>query len=118
MLRKGWTLGSAQMLRVLQAAIAWYHPQQVRLLEQYFRQEQPDLVVSVIPHFNRALCESLRKACPAAKFVTILTDLANYPPRFWIETQEQFLVCGTEKAVEQARERRPPRTTGSSAPPA
>jgi 1,2-diacylglycerol 3-beta-galactosyltransferase len=32
-----------------------------------------------------------------------LTDLADYPPHFWIERQNQYLICGTEKAVEQAR---------------
>jgi len=29
--------------------------------------------------------------------VTILTDLADYPPHFWIEQQQQYLVLGTEK---------------------
>ena len=35
--------------------------------------------------------------------MTILTDLADYPPHFWIERQEQYLICGSAKAVEQAR---------------
>ena len=35
--------------------------------------------------------------------MTILTDFADYPPHFWIERQDQYLICGTEKAVEQAR---------------
>jgi 1,2-diacylglycerol 3-beta-galactosyltransferase len=35
--------------------------------------------------------------------VTILTDLADFPPHFWIERQDQYLICGTGKAVEQAR---------------
>jgi 1,2-diacylglycerol 3-beta-galactosyltransferase len=34
----------------------------------------------------------------------VLTDLADYPKHFWIENQPQYLVCGTERAVEQARE--------------
>ncbi len=61
------------------------------------------MVVSFVPHFNRALCESFRKAFPERPFVTILTDLADYPPHFWIEQQDQYLVCGTERAVAQAR---------------
>ncbi len=65
---------------------------------------KPDLAASLVPHFNRALCESLRKACPGKPYVTILTDIADYPPHFWIERQEQFLICGSERAVEQARE--------------
>ena len=34
--------------------------------------------------------------------VTILTDMADYPPHFWIERQPQYLICGTEKAYRQA----------------
>jgi 1,2-diacylglycerol 3-beta-galactosyltransferase len=36
--------------------------------------------------------------------VTLITDLADYPPRFWIEPlKEQHVIAGTERAVEQAR---------------
>ena len=34
--------------------------------------------------------------------VTILTDMADYPPHFWIEKQPQYLICGTDKAAAQA----------------
>jgi 1,2-diacylglycerol 3-beta-galactosyltransferase len=104
MLQNGWTLGSTQLMRVLQGVIRIYHPKTVRLLKEYWRGWKPDLVVSLIPHFNRALCESARGSCPGTPFVTILTDIADYPPHFWIERQEQFLICGSERAVEQARE--------------
>jgi 1,2-diacylglycerol 3-beta-galactosyltransferase len=60
------------------------------------------MVVSLVPNFNRALCESLRRALPGTPFATILTDIADYPPHFWIERQEQYLICGSEKAVQQA----------------
>jgi UDP-N-acetylglucosamine:LPS N-acetylglucosamine transferase len=37
-------------------------------------------------------------------YVTVLTDLADHPPHFWIEKgQDQHLVCGSPKAVQQAR---------------
>jgi Glycosyltransferase family 28 C-terminal domain len=104
MLQNGWTLGSPQLMRMLQALIWVYHGKTVRLLESYWLEMKPDMVVSLIPHFNRALCDSLRKACPGKPFVTILTDIADYPPHFWIERQEQFLICGSERAVQQARE--------------
>jgi len=104
MLRNGWTLGSPQLMRMLQGLIWVYHGETVRLLEKYWRELRPDMVVSLIPHFNRALCDSLRKACPGKPFVTILTDIADYPPHFWIERQEQFLICGSERAVQQAQE--------------
>jgi 1,2-diacylglycerol 3-beta-galactosyltransferase len=104
MLRNGWTLGSPQLMRVLQGVIWLYHGKTARLLESYWKRLKPDLAASLVPHFNRALCESLRKACPGKPYVTILTDIADYPPHFWIERQEQFLICGSERAVEQARE--------------
>jgi len=104
MLRRGWTLGSTQLMRVLQATIRLYHPLLVPKLVERWRATQADMVVSFIPHFNRALCESLAKARPGKPFVTLLTDLADFPPHFWIERQEQFFICGTERAVRQARD--------------
>jgi hypothetical protein len=104
MLRTGWTLGSIQLMKVLQLAIRVYHRPTVRLLEAQWKKTQPDMAVSFVPHFNRALCESFHRAYPGRPFVTVLTDLADYPPHFWIEpSQSQFFVCGTDRAVEQAR---------------
>jgi 1,2-diacylglycerol 3-beta-galactosyltransferase len=104
MLQNGWTLGSTQLMRVLQGVIRIYHRKTVRLLKEYWRGLEPDLVVSLIPHFNRALCESVRGSCPGTPFVTILTDIADYPPHFWIERQKQFLICGSKRAAQQAQE--------------
>jgi UDP-N-acetylglucosamine:LPS N-acetylglucosamine transferase len=103
MLRNGWTLGSPQLMRVLQFVIWLYHGPTVRMLEAHWKATTPDMVVSFVPHFNRALCQSLVSACPGRPFVTVLTDLADYPPHFWIERQQQFVVCGTDRAVAQAR---------------
>jgi len=103
MLRRGWTLGSPQLLRVLQFTIRMYHRPTVRLMESHWKESQPDMVVSFVPHFNRAIGESFRQAFPARPFVTILTDIADYPPHFWIENQQQYLICGSDRAVEQAR---------------
>jgi Glycosyltransferase family 28 C-terminal domain len=103
LLQKGWTLGSAQGTVLMHGLIRMYHGGQVRLLREFWKQGERDLVVSLIPNFNRALHESLRDSVPATPLVTILTDLADYPPHFWIERQDQYLICGTQKAVEQAR---------------
>jgi UDP-N-acetylglucosamine:LPS N-acetylglucosamine transferase len=105
MLRHGWTLGSPQLMRFLQLVIRSYHRAAVKLLKEFWLEARPDLVVSLIPHFNRALRESLEKAFPGRPFVTVLTDLADYPEHFWIERQAQYVVCGTEHAVDQAVER-------------
>src|SRR5271170_4547759 len=103
MLRTGWTLGSPQLMRVLQGVIRLYHRPTVRMLEAHWRQTQPDMVVSFVPHFNRALGESFAHVFPGRPFVTILTDIADYPQHFWIEKQRQYLICGSDRAVEQAR---------------
>jgi hypothetical protein len=104
MLRNEWTLGAPQIMRVLQAVIRAYHRPIVQLLTRYWRDSGFDMAVSFVPHFNRAMCESFAAVCPDKPFVTVLTDFADYPPHFWIERQEQFLVCGSEKAVLQARQ--------------
>jgi hypothetical protein len=102
MLAKGWTLGSGYGVKLIHAVIRLNHRPMVRQLEQYWLQTQPAMVVSLVPNFNRELHESLRAALPLAPFVTILTDFADFPPHFWMERQEQYFVCGTPKAAQQA----------------
>jgi glycosyl transferase family 28/monogalactosyldiacylglycerol (MGDG) synthase len=104
LLRNGWTLGSVYLLRLLQLTIRMFHRTLVRLLEQFLRTHPADLLVSVIPHFNRELCESWHNAYPGRPFVTLITDLADFPPHFWIEPiKDQYVIAGTECAAEQAR---------------
>lgn len=104
-LARGWTLGMSQELKALQAFIRLAHPSLVRKLQRHWLQTRPDLVVSLIPNFNRALFESLAAALPGVPYVTVLTDLADHPPHFWIERhQPQHFICGTPRAVEQALE--------------
>jgi hypothetical protein len=104
LLRNGWTLGATSLLRVLQMIIRILHRPAVRLLTKYWREHPADLLVSVIPHFNRQLHESWNVACPGKPFATLITDLADFPPRFWIEPiPDQYIIAGTEKAAEQAR---------------
>ncbi len=102
-LRRGWTLGLAQELKVLQGMIRLGHTTLVKTLQQHWLATEPDLVVSLIPNFNRALHDSLASTLPGVPFVTLLTDLADHPPAFWIETgQVQDFICGTPRAVAQA----------------
>jgi len=107
MLRRGWTLGSKELLVPMHAIIRLFHSQQVRGLSKYWRGkaagEKPDMVVSVVPNFNRALFQATQRALPGVPFVTILTDMADYPPHFWLERQgPHYVICGTEHAREQA----------------
>jgi hypothetical protein len=102
-LRRGWTAGSAHIIPIMHGVIRSLHPRQVQLLRRCWSNLAPDLVVSVIPHFNRALYESLRQEAPDTPFVTVVTDFADYPPHFWFESQDQHFICGSGLAVEQAR---------------
>src|SRR5215467_12437223 len=55
LLQNGWTLGSTYLLRILQGAIRVFHKPLVNLLENFWRENPADLLVSVIPHFNRQI---------------------------------------------------------------
>jgi len=103
MLRRGWTLGTAQLVPVMHAAIRLFHNAEVRVLERHWAASRPDMVVSLIPHYNRAFRQALDRAWPGTPLVTILTDIADYPPHFWMERQEQYVVCGSRRAADQAR---------------
>jgi UDP-N-acetylglucosamine:LPS N-acetylglucosamine transferase len=108
MLARGWTLGAASGLKLMHGVIRTYHRPTVRMLTSHFRDTRPDLVVSLIPNFNRAISESVQAASLETPIATILTDFADYPPHFWIErarpeTPKRFIIGGTDKAVNQAR---------------
>src|SRR4029077_21049021 len=75
LLRKGWTRLTPQLLVVLRRTIQLHHARIVRILQQHWAQNPTDLVLSVIPHFNGCLAESIRNEIPRAAFVTLLTDL-------------------------------------------
>jgi len=104
LLQNGWTLGAVYLLRILQFTIRVFHGPLVKLLEKFWRAKPADLLISVIPHFNREIAESWTKVYPGRPFVTIITDLADFPPHFWIESiPEQYVIAGTARAAEQAR---------------
>jgi UDP-N-acetylglucosamine:LPS N-acetylglucosamine transferase len=101
-LRKGWTLGSPTMLKMMHVLIRSLHEKQVPILRAFWKQEKPDLVVALIPNFSRAIFQSLKAELPGTPMVSVLTDMADYPPHFWMEEQDQYFICGTKKAGEQA----------------
>jgi UDP-N-acetylglucosamine:LPS N-acetylglucosamine transferase len=103
-LARGWTLGLGQELKILQALVRLSHKALCSRLRRHWQKTRPDLVVSLVPNFNRAMYQALAAARPNVPYVTILTDFADSPPHFWIEPhQSQHLICGTSKAVAQAR---------------
>lgn len=103
-LELGWTYGLATELKLLHGMIRFSHATVVSRFLEHWRSTRPDLVVSLVPNFNKALCESVTMAPGEVPFVTVMTDMADYPPNFWIEAgQSQYLVCGTKHAATQAR---------------
>lgn len=103
MIRRGWTYGTGTLLRGLQAGIKLLAPYMEDLLRQHWQNERPDIVVSLIPNFNRVMFRALRREYPDVPYVTVMTDIADYPPHFWQEKQDQFVICGSAEAVRQAR---------------
>ena len=103
MLRRGWTIGTAQLVPMMHAVIRLFHSAEVRVLARHWADSPPDMVVSLIPHYNRAFKQALDRVRPGTPLVTVLTDIADYPPHFWIERQEQYVICGSRRAVDQAR---------------
>ena len=104
-LAKGWTLGSEYLIPPMHGLIRLYHRAQRRMLMEFWKADPPDLVVSLIPNFARAIYQGLKAADSNIPLATILTDMADFPPHFWMERdQDQHLICGTARAVEQARE--------------
>jgi UDP-N-acetylglucosamine:LPS N-acetylglucosamine transferase len=87
----------------MQGVLRRYHRPSVDLLAAHWRAAPADVVVSLVPNLNRAAFEGLRQALPSVPYISILTDFADYPPHFWIEQQDQYFLCGTQRAVEQAR---------------
>ena len=79
-LRRGWTQMMSRTLPAMHGLIRLLHRGIVRELSAFWRVNRADLVVSVIPHFNRALHESVRQELPGTPLVTVMTDLADHPP--------------------------------------
>lgn len=102
-LKRGWTRGLATELKLFQAMIRLTLPKLKKKMQSFWRNTQPHLVVSLVPNFNKVMYEALRDELPGVPYVTVLTDMADYPPNFWIEpNQGQYIICGTEFAASQA----------------
>jgi 1,2-diacylglycerol 3-beta-galactosyltransferase len=101
-LRRGWTRFTPQLLVILKATIRAYHGPIVKALRNYWAKHPAELVLSVIPHFNREIAESVRGMNARTPFVTLITDLADYPPHFWVERESEYIIAGTERARQQA----------------
>jgi hypothetical protein len=106
LLRRQWTgVMIVPLLRLLQLMIRLRRARVILTLTRFLREQssKPRGVVSVLPNFNGLLQQSCRAALPGAPFTVVLTDLADLPPRFWIEQGLERVVVGTDEAADQAR---------------
>lgn len=103
MLNRGYTRIMRALLPVLHGAVRLLTPVMARRLAQYWDRTKPDIVLSVVPNLNRGLALSAKAHNTSVPFVTLMTDLADTPPHFWIEEESEYLICGTTRAEEQAR---------------
>ena len=102
-LRRRWNALMVPLLMVMHGAIRARRPAIVRTLAAWLRQQpRPAAVVSVFPNFNGILRDAIREAIPGTPLVVVLTDLADFPPRFWIEPGLDRVVVGTDEARDQA----------------
>ncbi|CAN7397753.1 glycosyltransferase [Rhizobium sp. LjRoot254] len=105
-LKRGTTRGLGAILPILQGFVRRYSQEIEQLLVDRWRNPEtarPDLVLSVIPNFNRVIFCALRAFASDIPYLTVMTDMVDYPPHFWMEDQDQFVICGTPKAAKQAR---------------
>jgi 1,2-diacylglycerol 3-beta-galactosyltransferase len=102
-LRRRWSSVMVPLLRIMHAGIRVRRRAIVRTLAAWLGQQpRPAAVVSVIPNFNGVMRDAIREALPGVPLVVVLTDLADFPPRFWIEEGLDRVVVGTDEAREQA----------------
>lgn len=104
MIKRGWTWLLPFLMRLNKLLIKFNYEVGLKILEQFWHDYQPNLVISVLPLFNKLIWDSIQRAKPDTPVVTLLTDFADSPPAFWIEPEtENYVVCGTQRAVTQAR---------------
>jgi 1,2-diacylglycerol 3-beta-galactosyltransferase len=104
-LRRHWTVLLVPLLRLMHAAIRLRRRSLVRALtKDLAARSRPAAVVSVMPNFNGVIRDALAAAHPGVPFSVLLTDFADFPPRFWMEPGVRRVIVGTEHAAAQARQ--------------
>ena len=103
-LKYGLTIGTGALLRITQMLIRQLEPSMIKLLARHwqaFAAGPRGLDDSEFQSrdFRRPARADATHARPETPMVTILTDLADYPPHFWIERQQQYLICGTARRL-------------------
>jgi UDP-N-acetylglucosamine:LPS N-acetylglucosamine transferase len=106
--RLSWTMGP--LMRLLHGIIRLRFGAAVRRLADYLAEltPRPAAVLSVFPNLNGVIRDACHRALPGVPFTVLLTDLADFPPHFWIEPGIDRVVVGSDEAAAQARAARIP----------
>jgi 1,2-diacylglycerol 3-beta-galactosyltransferase len=102
MVRRRLTWQLVPLLRLLQWSIAAMRGPVTRRLAAYLREHPGAALVSLAPNFNAAARDAMRAALPGRPFLVLLTDLADFPPHFWMEPGVDGVFVATEEAARQA----------------
>jgi 1,2-diacylglycerol 3-beta-galactosyltransferase len=100
-LRQGYTVGSGVMLRVFQAMVRGFHGRLTKAVTKYWESRSPDIIVSLVPNINLPLFSGTKAL--NKPYVTIMTDMEDQAPHFWMEQQDQYIIVGTDLSYMQAR---------------
>jgi Glycosyltransferase family 28 C-terminal domain len=104
-LRRRWTVLLVPLLRLMHGAIRLRRRSLVRALRRHLESRpRPAAVLSVMPNFNGVIRDALAGVHPPVPFSVLLTDFADFPPRFWIEPGLGRVIVGTDRAASQARQ--------------
>ncbi|MBU6235980.1 MAG: galactosyldiacylglycerol synthase [Alphaproteobacteria bacterium] len=101
----GITWGSKAFLHTLQMGIRLNGKRISEQLQQHWDRQLPDMVVSMIPNFNRYMHRGLREVSAHTPYVTIMTDIADLQRDFWQvrhRGRDMHIICGSERAYRQA----------------
>lgn len=103
-LQKGWTWIHPLLLISNQVLLKLNYKAGVKFFTNYWREQQPDLIISTLPLYNKGLSESIQQGKPDTPLVVIPLDYADTPPGFYIEPKtDNYMVCPSQKFVSQAR---------------
>lgn len=104
MLKNGQTWLHPLLLFINRLLVKLNYSKGVSIFAEFWRERQPDLVVSTLPLYNKVLWNSLQQGKPGTPVVVIPVDFGDVPPGFYIEPEiESYIVCGSEKIAQQAR---------------
>ncbi|NJL50971.1 MAG: hypothetical protein HC930_00055 [Hydrococcus sp. SU_1_0] len=84
-------------LKILLSRFTW-----LARLKNYWHENKPDLVISLMPFVNGYMCESLHSIWPNVPFITVVGDFVSNFPGYWFENDKQFIICHTEEAIQKS----------------